>query len=163
MVPLLGRNLEKFIYNRFNQLLRSCNLEPRYFTAEPPGSILQCNSSPGIPTTKLPFVCWWNSFTNFSSNLNQKIVYNSHKRVQRIKFQSLALPNELIGNFSRPYEQKQYESTMLHGSGMLTNLQRPAWHNNQLFCIYGDPAYALSIHLGASISRQNLMPNFIPK
>ena len=30
------------------------------------------------------------------------------------------------------------------------------WHNNQPLCIYGDPAYPLSIHLQATFSRQNL-------
>ena len=29
---------------------------------------------------------------------NQRIVYNGHKRVLAIKFQSLALPNGIIGN-----------------------------------------------------------------
>ena len=35
-----------------------------------------------------------------SPKINQNIVYNGHKRVHRIKFQSLALPNGLIDWFS---------------------------------------------------------------
>ena len=47
---------------------------------------------------------------------------------------------------------------MLHEPGLLTNLQRSAWNNNQHLCIYSDPAYLLSIHLQASFSRENLTP-----
>ena len=35
------------------------------------------------------------------------------------------------------------------------------WHNNQPPCIYGDPAYPLSIHIQAPFSRQNLTPNSV--
>ena len=47
---------------------------------------------------------------------------------------------------------------MVHESGLLTNLQRPAWNNNKPLCIYSGPAYPLSIHLQASFSRRNLTP-----
>ena len=33
---------------------------------------------------------------------NQRIVYNGHKRVHALKFQSLALPNGLIGHLHGP-------------------------------------------------------------
>ena len=34
--------------------------------------------------------------------VNQRAVYNGHKRVHALKFQSFALPNGLIGNLFRP-------------------------------------------------------------
>ena len=34
----------------------------------------------------------------FRPRENQRLVYNSHKRVHALKFQSLALPNGIIGN-----------------------------------------------------------------
>ena len=79
----------------------------------------------------------------------QRIVYNGHKRVHSIKFQSLALPNGLIGNLSGPYEGRRHDSTMLHESSLLNDLRRFTWYNNQPLCIYGDPAYQLSVHLQA--------------
>ena len=79
--------------------------------------------------------------------INQNIVYNGHNRVHDIKFQSLTLANGAIGILSGPYEGKRHDSTMLHWSGLLTNLQRSAWHNIQPLCICGDPGYPLSIHL----------------
>ena len=36
------------------------------------------------------------------SGVNQIAVYNGHKRVHALKFQSLALPNGLIGNLFGP-------------------------------------------------------------
>ena len=36
-------------------------------------------------------------------SLNQKIVYNGHKRLHAIKFQSVCLPNGLIANLSGPW------------------------------------------------------------
>ena len=33
---------------------------------------------------------------------NQQVVYNGHKRVHALKFQSVALPNGLIGNIYGP-------------------------------------------------------------
>ena len=56
--------------------------------------------------------------------INQNIVCNGHKRVYGIKFQSLALPNGLIDKLSGPYVGKRDDSTMLHESGLLSNLQR---------------------------------------
>ena len=60
----------------------------------------------------------------FRPKINQNIVYNGHKRAHDIKFQSLALPNGLIGNLSGPYVGKRDDSTMSHKSGLLSNLQR---------------------------------------
>ena len=34
--------------------------------------------------------------------VNQRVVYNGHKRVHALKFQSLALPNGLIGHLFGP-------------------------------------------------------------
>lgn len=35
---------------------------------------------------------------------NQRIMYNGHKRVHAIKFQSVVIPNGLIANLSGPFE-----------------------------------------------------------
>ena len=44
----------------------------------------------------------WVSETDCSSNQQQRIVYNGHKRVHLLKFQSVAPPNGLIGNMYGP-------------------------------------------------------------
>ena len=37
------------------------------------------------------------------SGENQRVVYNGHKRVHSLKFQSVVLPNGLIGNLAGPW------------------------------------------------------------
>ena len=78
------------------------------------------------------------------------------KRVHGIKFQSIVLPNGLIGNLVGPWESRRYDCTMLHESGLLNDLQRVAWFNGQPLCIYGDPAYPTQIHLQALYNEGNL-------
>ncbi|CAH3020793.1 unnamed protein product, partial [Porites evermanni] len=75
---------------------------------------------------------------------NQRIVYNGHKRVHALKFQSVAVPNGLIANLFGPVEGRRHDAGMLDESGLLTDLQRHCHtpHGDQL-CIYGDPAYPL--------------------
>ena len=80
---------------------------------------------------------------------NQRQVYNGHKRVHGLKFQNVTLPNGMIGNLVGPYEGRRHDSFMLADSGLLTQLQQHAWYNNTPLCIYGDPAYPLSVHLQA--------------
>lgn len=49
---------------------------------------------------------------------NQRVMYNGHKRVHGIKYQSVVTPNGLIANLSGPFEGKRHDSVMLHGSGL---------------------------------------------
>ena len=75
---------------------------------------------------------------------NQRMVYNGHKRVHAIKFQSVVAPNGLIANLFGPMEGRRHDCALLNASGLLQNLvqhsQTPAGQN---LCIYGDPAYPI--------------------
>ncbi|KAK3727215.1 hypothetical protein QZH41_020352 [Actinostola sp. cb2023] len=90
---------------------------------------------------------------------NQRIVYNGHKRVHALKFQSIALPNGLIGNLYGPVEGKKHDAGMLADSGLLNNLQQFAFNAaGQPLCVYGDPAYPLRIHLEGPFKNGVLTP-----
>ena len=83
---------------------------------------------------------------------NQRMMYNSHKKVHAIKFQSVVAPNGLASNLFGPVEGRRYGSGMLGDSGLLSELQQHAHGpNGNIPCIYGDPAYPL---------RQQLMGPF---
>ena len=71
-------------------------------------------------------------------------MYNGHKNVHAIKFQSVVAPNGLVANLYGPAEGKRHDSGMLAMSGLLDALQRYSVspYGNTL-CIYGDPAYPL--------------------
>ena len=87
---------------------------------------------------------------------NQRVCYNGHKRIHALKFQSIALPNGLIANLKGPFEGRRHDSTMLQQSGVQGELQRNAWYNGQPLCVYGDPAYPLSLHLQTPHRTPNL-------
>ncbi|CAH3195552.1 unnamed protein product [Porites evermanni] len=79
---------------------------------------------------------------------HQRVVYNGHKRVHALKFQCVALPNGLIGHLYGPEEGRRHNAGMLADSRLLNDLQ--AFSNSPFgnpYCIYGDPAYPLRIHL----------------
>ena len=81
-----------------------------------------------------------------------RVMYNRHKPVHGIKFQSVVTRDGLIANLSGPFEGKRHESTMLHES------RRVAFHNGQPLCLHGDPTYPLGVHLQAPFKGNNLTP-----
>ncbi|XP_068738581.1 uncharacterized protein [Montipora capricornis] len=81
---------------------------------------------------------------------HQRVLYNGHKRVHSLKYQSIALPNGLIGNLYGPVEGRRHDAGMLADSGLLRQLERYAFSPAvQPMCVFGDPAYPLRIHLQA--------------
>lgn len=91
-------------------------------------------------------------------NINQRVMYNGHKRVHGIKFQSVVVPNGLIANLSGPYEGKKHDRMMLNESGLLGDLELNANYMGQPLCLYGDPAYPLRRHLQAPYRNRHLTP-----
>ena len=54
---------------------------------------------------------------------HQRVLFNGHKRVHAIKFQSVVAPNGLIVNLFGPVEGKRHDSGMLAMSGLLPILE----------------------------------------
>ena len=80
----------------------------------------------------------------------QRVLYNGHKKVHGLKFQSVVMPNGLIANLYGPVEGKRHDSAMLTQSQLLPKLQQYAVDTNgRALCIYGDPAYPLRVQLQA--------------
>lgn len=72
----------------------------------------------------------------------QRVVYNGHKRVHALKFQSVALLNGLIANIYGPVEGRRHDAGILRDSGLLNTLEREACSlRGDVLCLYGDPAY----------------------
>ena len=92
---------------------------------------------------------------------NQRVMYNGHKRIHSIKFQSVVIPNGLIANLHGPFEGKRHDSTMLQQTGIFNELRRVAFHNGHPLCLYGDPAYPLGVHLQAPLKYTQLTPQMV--
>ena len=89
----------------------------------------------------------------------QRILYNGHKKVHSIKFQSVAAPNGLIANLYGPVEGVRHDSAMLAQSGFYAQLQQYSYDTNgRPLCIYGDTAYPLRPQLQAPFQNANLTP-----
>lgn len=79
---------------------------------------------------------------------HQKILYNGHKRIHSIKFQSVVTPNGLIANLYGPMEGCRHDCALLAASGILGRMEQFSYSaDGRLLCIYGDPAYPLRQHL----------------
>ena len=90
-------------------------------------------------------------------NQHQRILYNGHKRVHALKFQSVVTPNGMIANMYGPVEGKRHDSGMLADSGLLNLLQQYSFDTNgNPLCIYGDPAYPLRVHLQMGFRGNNI-------
>ena len=62
----------------------------------------------------------------------------------------------MIGNLAGLYEGRRHGSFMLADSGLLQQLQQHTWFNLQPLCVYGDPAYPVSMPFQYPISGANL-------
>ena len=90
---------------------------------------------------------------------NQRVLYNGHKKVHAIKFQSIATPNGMVANLFGPVEGRRHDSAMLARSGVLNELQQHAiGQDGSLLCIYGDPAYPLRPQLQKPFGGARLTP-----
>ena len=90
---------------------------------------------------------------------NQRTVYNGHKKVHALKFQSIALPTGIIGHLFGPIEGRRHDCFLLRQSNLLTDLSRFAFNaNREALCIYGDPAYPLRVHLQSPFQNPVLNP-----
>ena len=74
----------------------------------------------------------------------QQLGYSGHKRKHGIKFQSIALPNGLIGYLWGPVLGRRHDAHMLDDSNLLNELRQMMVRIGSTYCIYGDPAYPLS-------------------
>ena len=147
--------IQNHIYDNFGHLLS--NLDQPWLAPQKLEAFAAAISEKGSPLTN----CW--GFVDGTvratcrPSTNQGIIYNGHKRVHAIKFQSVATPNGMIANLYGPVEGKRHDSAMLHMSGLLGELQNRAVNQNgDVLCIYGDPAYPLRPQLQAPFSKNGI-------
>lgn len=77
----------------------------------------------------------------------QVAAYNGWKRVHGIKFQSLFLPNGLIGHLWRPEMCTTGDSLMMLHAGteqLMARVNEKSGLDRCFYYLYGDPAYAFA-------------------
>ena len=167
MIPRFGRPVPQYsiistailnhIYDNFHHLLEDFNqpfLQPNLLE-----SYCQAISNKGAALTNCFGFVDGTVRPICRPGRNQRIVYNGHKKVHSLKFQSLVTPNGLIANMYGPIEGRRHDCKMLTWSGLINKLQRHAFNPaGQPLCIYGDPAYPLRTHLQAPFTLGNITP-----
>lgn len=79
---------------------------------------------------------------------NQRIVYNGHKRVHSLKFQSIMAPNGISAHFYGPVEGRRHDASLLRERGVEIDMSRHMTSpNNEVYCVCGDPAYPLTPYI----------------
>jgi len=143
---VLFNHMLNYVYNHFGHLLSSFN--QLWLSRENLSQFAEAIHNNGAPLDN----CW--GFIDGTvrptcrPELHQRIMYNGHKRVHGFKFQSIVAPNGLIANFYGPLEGSRHDSYLLAQSGVLQQLEQHSFRpNGEALCVYGDPAYPLSIHL----------------
>ncbi|KFH74000.1 hypothetical protein MVEG_01213 [Podila verticillata NRRL 6337] len=75
----------------------------------------------------------------------QEHIYNGHKRVHAMKYQSIATPDGIIVHLSGPFAGNRHDSRLFEMSGIAPILRTYAkGTNNRQLTLYGDPAYTVS-------------------
>ena len=84
----------------------------------------------------------------------QEAVYNGHKRGHGLKFQSVLLPDGLIGHLFGPVEGRRHDTSVLEYSGLLNNLQQhfPGYY------LFGDQGYPIHASLISPFRGHNRTP-----
>ena len=91
--------------------------------------------------------------------VNQRVLYNGHKKVHAIKFQAVVAPNGMVANLFGPIERRRHDAALLANSGLLQSLQQHSVApNGDVLCIYGDPAYPLRQQLQRPFGGANITP-----
>ena len=79
---------------------------------------------------------------------NPRVLYNGHKKVHGVKFESVAAPNELTANLFGTVEGRRHDSAILARPGLLQMLEHYSIaRDGSILCIFGDPAYPLKPQL----------------
>ena len=168
MLPIFGRNVPQlsivtntllnYLFERWGSLLSDFN-QP-WLNSHSLQSYARAVSDKGAALDN----CW--GFVDGTvrpccrPNQDQRLLYNGHKRVHAIKFQSVVAPNGLIANLYGPVEGCRHDSGMLAMSGLYPQLQQHAMDpQGNILCIYGDPAYPLRPQLMCPFQGAFLSPD----
>ena len=154
---IISNEIMNIVYNRFSYLLEDFNLPflspnklEEYCTAVTGKGAALDNCFGFIDGTVRP-IC--------RPKINQRIVYNGHKKVHALKFQSMVLPNGIIGNMYGPIEGKRHDCSLLRMSNLLPKLAQYAIDTNgNSLCLYGDPAHPLRVHLQCPFRGNRITP-----
>ena len=89
----------------------------------------------------------------------QESIFNGHKRIHSLKYQSVVAPNGMIVHFYGPIEGRRHDSALYYDSGIDDKIANITDSNGRQLAIFGDSAYAFRRYLltpfkGAALTQQ---------
>ena len=154
---IIANHTMNFVYDNWNYLLHSFNQQ--WLSPDHLQKYANYIHQTGAPLDN----CW--GFVDGTvrpvcrPKEGQRELYNGHKRVHAIKFQSIIAPNGMIANLYGPVMGRRHDAYMLAASGVLNELEQHSFEpTGNSLCIYRDPAYPLRIHLQTPFRGANITP-----
>ena len=153
---MVKNHMVDYLFNRYGNLLK--NLDQSWLAPQHLQMYADAIHNKGAPLGN----CW--GFIHATvrpicrPKVDQRRVYNGHKRAHASKFQSIVTPNSLIANLFGPVEGRRHDSGILAMSGPRPQLQHmSALPTGQAMCIYWHPSYLHRVYIQCSLARrQNL-------
>jgi nuclease HARBI1 len=135
----------KDIYGRFEKVIM---FDEQRLTPERMAIYAQVIKRKGAPLDR----CWGFIDGTVRSTCRpiraQRSVFNGHKRVHALKYQSVVCPDGIVAHMSKPLKGRRHDDRLLRESKLVEILTRCANDaHGQSFYLYGDPAYPLSQYL----------------
>ncbi len=75
---------------------------------------------------------------------NQKQQYSGYKKQHVLKYQSVILPNGLIGRLDGAFNGRRHDAAVLHLSKLVSEMQNIFVKPGITYVVYGDPGYSNS-------------------
>ncbi|XRB22835.1 DDE Tnp4 domain-containing protein [Pseudoscourfieldia marina] len=88
----------------------------------------------------------------------QMTCYSGHKRRHGLRYQAVTTPDGLIAHMFGPLPGRRHDLTLLRQSGLLEQLDGMYMPNEQVFRMYGDPAYRPGAHIATGYPKQRNVP-----
>lgn len=121
-ICMIANHTMNFVYDNWHHLLES--FEQNWLSPEHLQTYANYVHQSGAPLDN----CW--GFVDGTvrpvcrPQQGQRELYNGHKRVHGIKFQSIVVPNGMIANLFGPIMGRRHDAYMLARSGVLDELQQ---------------------------------------
>lgn len=163
LVPMFGRAeaelsmiLNKVLHHiQINHVPKMNVVNPQWLNHEERAELVHAKGAPltniwGFIDGTMCYIC--------RPKKGQMSVFNGHKRMHALKFQSVIDPSGILVHFWGPLEGRRHDSGMYNESGIDPLLQTIKDSHGSQMAIYGDTAYGTQAHCQTCFKGSMLTP-----
>lgn len=90
------------------------------------------------------------------SNINQRVLYNGHKRKHALKYQAITTPDGMCLHLFGPEVGRRHDMYLYHAAGTDAMLEGIMWINGKQYVVFGDSGYSVRVFLEIPFEGSNL-------